>query len=119
MKHIYALLIKFLMVTVVLGIVLSLMTNLNINEILNISVAVTLISYVIGDLYVLSASNNTFATTIDVVLAIVTIYTFNYIWNIREISFADALVSAVVLGIGEWVFHKYVVRNVFPDSQKE
>ncbi|WP_352419234.1 hypothetical protein [Proteiniborus sp.] len=44
---------------------------------------------------------------------------YEFIWNIREISFADALVSAVVLGIGEWVFHKYVVRNVFPDRQKE
>lgn len=44
---------------------------------------------------------------------------YEFIWNIREISFADALVLAVVLGIGEWLFHKYVARNVFPDRQKE
>lgn len=118
MKHIYALLIKFIMVTVVLEIVLSLMTNLTFTEILNISIAVTLIAYAIGDLYILSSSNNTIATVADFVLTLVTIYLSNYILNIREISFTDAFVSALVLGIGEWIFHKYIARNVFPDREK-
>lgn len=114
MKHISALLIKFVMCVVVLEIVLRLITNLTFTEILYISAAVTIIAYIIGDLLILRVSN-TVATVADIGLSLVTIYAFNFIWNTREISFSDALIAAVALGVGEWFFHKYVASNVFPE----
>lgn len=116
MKHVYALLIKFIMVAVVLEIILGVMTDLAFTEILYVSVAVTVLAYVIGDLLILAASNNTVATLADAGLALFIIYMFNYIWPARTISFTDALVAAVVIGVGEWFFHKYVAKNVFPSE---
>ena len=118
MKHVYALIIKFIMVTVVLELVLSMLTELTLTDILYISMVVTALAYIIGDLLILPVSNNTIATVADIGLALVTIYMFNYLWNINEISFYDALISAVVVGAGEWFFHMYLGSNVFPNRKR-
>ncbi|WHH60039.1 DUF2512 family protein [Petroclostridium sp. X23] len=117
MKHINALLIKFMMIAVALEVILMLVTDLSFGAILYIALAVTLIAYVIGDLLILPASNNTVATIADAGLALVTIFMFNYVFRGAYISFADALLAAAVLGVGEWIFHKYVARAVFPERQ--
>lgn len=119
MKHVTALFVKFVMVALVLEIVLNMLTDLTFTNILYISLAVTVLAYIIGDLLILPASNNTVATVADAVLALFTVYMFNFLWNTREISFFDALIAAAVLGVGEWFFHKYVANKVFPDRQKE
>jgi hypothetical protein len=117
MKHVTALLIKYAMIALVLEIVLSILTHLTFVDILYISLIVTLFAYIIGDLLILSASNNIVATVADTGLALFIIYMFNYLWDSRPIDFSDALVAAVVIGAGEWFFHKYVASKVFPPSK--
>lgn len=119
MKHITALLVKFLMVAVVLEIILSLFTNLTFGNILYISAAVTILAYIVGDLLILPASNNTIATIADIFLALATIYAFNFWGNNRYISFTSSLISAIVIGLGEWFFHKYMYNNILPNKTKE
>jgi hypothetical protein len=118
MKHISALLIKFAMIAVVLEIVLGFLTDLTFGEILYISLAVTAAAYILGDLLILSVSNNTVATIADAGLALFVIYMFNFVYGDGRISFSDALVSAVVLAVGEWIFHKYVAKSVFPNREE-
>lgn len=117
MKHLTAILIKFVMVAVVLGIVLSIMTNLSFRNILLISAAVTVLAYVIGDLMILPASNNTTATIGDFGLALITIYLFNYFIRGAEISIWDAGIAALALAAGEWIFHKFVPRVINSESK--
>lgn len=112
MKHIAALLIKFVMVAVVLEIIFSILTTLTFASILYIAAAVTIIAYIIGDLLILPASNNTIASMSDVALALATMYMFNYIWSTTQIHFVSALIAAVIIGVGEWFFHKYVSNSV-------
>jgi hypothetical protein len=112
MRHIYAILIKFVMVTIILGIALSAMTDLTFNDILYVSATVTILAYVVGDLLILSITNNIVATIADAALALATIYAFNFILEQRNISFSDSLITALILGLGEWFFHKYVAKNV-------
>lgn len=119
MKHFTALLIKFIMVTLVLEIILNMLTNLTFTDILYISVSITVLAYIIGDLLILPASNNTVATLADFGLALVTIYMFNYLWDIRYISLYDALVAAAVLGVGEWFFHMYVDNQALPSYKED
>lgn len=119
MKHITALLIKYAMITVVLEAVLLTITDLTFSEILYVSLVVTILAYIIGDLFILSSTNNTIATLADAGLALATIYMFNFLWEYREISFADALIAAAAVGVGEWFFHKYVANRVFPERRKE
>ncbi len=117
MKHISALLIKFIMIAIVLELVLLLATNLTFGEILWIAVAVTIVAYLIGDLFVLPRSNNTVATLVDIGLAFITIYMYNYLFNNPVITVMDALIASVIIGIGEWVFHKYMETKVLPSER--
>lgn len=112
MKHIMALLIKFAMIAVVLSIVLGIMTDLSFVNILTLSVSITVIAYVIGDLLILSIANNTVTTILDVGIAFLAIYLYNILINVDLISGWDALVAAIVIGVGEWFFHRYVARRV-------
>ena len=119
MKHIYALLIKYVVITIICEIALGSLTNLTFGDILYISAAVTILAYIIGDLLILSATNNTVATISDFVLALVVIYLFNFLWTANMISFGDALITALVIGAGEWLFHKFVSNKIFPDTPNE
>lgn len=104
MKHIIALLIKFAMIA--------------FGQILYVSITVTAIAYIIGDVFILAVSNNIVATIADAGLALFIIYMFNFLWTNREISFYNALIAAVVIGACEWFFHKHVARNVFPNRRE-
>jgi Protein of unknown function (DUF2512). len=118
MKHVIAVIIKFVMASVILEIVLSFLTVLTFGQILMISLAVTAVSYIIGDLLVLSFSNNTVATLADALLAFAVIFLFNYRYGIGIISYTNAIIASVVLAVGEWFFHKYVSRAVFPNHRR-
>lgn len=50
----------------------------------------------------------------DAGLALFTIWAFNWIIPDADISFMDALIASAVLAVGEWFFHKYINRSVFP-----
>lgn len=113
MKHAIALLIKFAMVTVILEIVLLTFTNLEFWNIFWISVTVSLLMYLLGDIIILSSTNNTLAIIADIGLSFFLIYMFNYIWFDSEVTFVSCLAASILLGIGEQFFHKYVEKNVY------
>jgi hypothetical protein len=119
MRKVNALIIKFIMVTIVLEIVLNLMTNLTFWNTVVVSAAVTIIAYSIGDLLILRATNNIIATIADVGLAFVVIYMFNLISYTVQIPFISALVSAAALGVGEWFFHKHFADSLFPGRTEQ
>lgn len=98
------------MVSVILELVLYNMTRLSFGNILVVSLTVTVLSYLVGDLLILKYTNNIVATLADVGLALVTVYLFNFFYYRPGISFVTALITAVIVGIGEWVFHKFVFR---------
>jgi len=113
MKHVTALIIKFVMVAVILEVTFFILTNLNITEVLYLSALVTIVAYVLGDLIILPVSNNTIATIADMGLVVATIYFYNYLLRTTDIiSFTDALVPAVIIGLGEWFFHRYVASSI-------
>lgn len=116
MKHLIALLIKFIMVLAVLEVVLSLMTELDFVQILMMSVTVTILAYLIGDLLILSVSNNIVATIADAALVFVLLYFYNYFYP-GNITYSEAVAGAVVLAVGEWFFHKYMAASVLPSHR--
>lgn len=119
MKHLSALIVKYVMTAVILEIALLLLSDAGFGSILLISLIVTAISYIIGDMIILPATNNIIATIADMGLAAVTIYLCNFIWNNRIIPFLSALVSGVVLGVGEYFFHKIIDRSIDEDDITE
>lgn len=116
MKHIYALAIKFLMVSAILEIVLRLSTGLAATEILVISATVTALSYG-GDLLFLPKVFDSLAAIIDAGLSFVIIYMFNYWSRIEKIGIYDAIICAVIIGIGELFYHKFLELRIFPNKR--
>ena len=130
MNHLKALVVKFLMIAVVLLIILTGIFDVEFGDTLMISFVLTLVAYVLGDLMIFRKSGdrdnhnrtdhkkrNTIATISDIVVS------FLVIWLMGEALFADtenlmtaAILSALVIGGGEWFFHKYLDRNVFPEK---
>ena len=116
MKHIGAILLKYVMVAVILEIVLGWLTRNSFTNILVISAAVTVVSYLVGDLLIFAKSNNTIATIFDGVVTLIVLMLFNYARGYSPISFTTGLIATVVVAVGEVFFHRFVARNVLPDT---
>lgn len=72
--------------------------------------ALTIIAYLIGDLWILRATNNTIATLADAVLAYVLLWAAAEAMN-WPLSAGENLIITAILGIAEWVFHRYVLHT--------
>lgn len=72
--------------------------------------ALTLIAYLLGDQMILRATNNTVATLADAALAFMLLWIAAVVmdWNL---SAGEILVITALLGVAEWAFHRYVLRN--------
>lgn len=121
MNHVIAFLIKFVMVAAVLLIILTWIFDVSFVDTLIISLALTAIAYLMGDLMIFlnagkpedQKTRNTIATICDFVLAFLVIW---YIGHLLTDTTAEmvtpALLSAVVLAAGEWFFHLYMDQVV-------
>ena len=124
MDHVKALIMKFVMIAAVLLIVLTLLFDVPVGDTLWISLVLTLVAYAMGDLMIFRKAGdardqnkrNMIATISDIVVA------FLVIWLMGDALVGEnmdivtpAIISAIVIGGGEWFFHKYLDRNVFHD----
>lgn len=113
MRHVTALIMKFVMLTVVLGITLGLLGGATFGQVLLASLVLTAVAYAIGDLMILPATQNWVAVAADAVIA----------WAIlRFVAPAVAtggplLWSIVAIALGEFFFHNYVQESVLQPSQ--
>lgn len=120
MEHVKALIIKFIMVTAVLWVILGLFFGVDFGEIITISVILTPLAYVIGDLLVLRYFNNMMATIADFGLSFITIWLIGAAVINEPISVATAsLISALAISVGEWFYHSYVNAQVFDGQNKD
>lgn len=126
MNHVKALLMKFVMIAAVLLVVLTLLFDVPFMDTIWISLALTVVAYVMGDLMIFRKAGdrsdqnkrNAIATVSDIVVA------FLVIWLMGEALVGNnvdivmpAIISAIVVGGGEWFFHKYLDSSVFPEKQ--
>ena len=124
MRHLLALAIKFVMVTVVLLLVLTLGFDVSFVDTLLISLALTALSYAMGDIMIFlnagrpenQSSRNTIATFADFGMAFLVIWLIGWLLTGQNFEMVTpALVAALVLAAGEWFFHLYVDRSVVPE----
>jgi hypothetical protein len=70
----------------------------------------TVIAYFIGDQMILRMSNNIVATIMDAVLALVYFLIVEYMFDFG-LNFGEMVTISIVLGIAEWFFHRYFLRD--------
>ncbi|WP_050180677.1 DUF2512 family protein [Domibacillus robiginosus] len=129
MDHVKAIVMKFVMITVVLGIVLTGMYDAEFSDTLLISGVLSVVAYIIGDLLIFNKEGydyerkedhferNALATVSDIVLAffVVSIMGRSMFINGGDVL-AASFVSAIIIAAGEWFFHKYLDHHVFDDE---
>lgn len=126
MNHVKALAMKFLMIAAVLLIILTLFFDVPFVNTLWISLVLTLVAYVMGDLMIFRKAGdrsdqnkrNAIATVSDIVVAFLLIWLMGEALVSNDVNIiTPAIISAIVIGGGEWFFHKYLDRSVFPEKQ--
>ncbi|SFE83410.1 DUF2512 family protein [Alteribacillus iranensis] len=118
MKHLVALAIKTMLVFLVLSIVLSLFNDYALWNTLGLSLIIVVAAYIIGDIFILRATNNLISTLADIGLCTLVIWLIGPLILNEPVSFGLALLTSIIVGAGEWVFHKYVARAVFPNNER-
>ncbi|MGO4886860.1 DUF2512 family protein [Anaerobacillus sp. MEB173] len=114
MRHLNALLIKFLMTSVLLFFILTLGYGVSFGITMTISIIITLFAYALGDIVILPKSNNLYATLLDFGFSFVVIWLVLFLFIPQTFPYIGAaIVSAAAIAIGEWFFHKYMGMFVF------
>ncbi|SDN47504.1 Protein of unknown function [Psychrobacillus sp. OK028] len=108
-----ALLMKFVMITLVLWVVLGIFYDVSIPDILVTSVVLTVVGYV-GDIFILPKIGNVWAAISDFVIAYVVIYSLGSNIYVQPMALGSAaFISALLLMIGELYLHRYMDTNIF------
>lgn len=114
MAHVKAMFIKLLFIFFPLFLVMNIYYRIDFFTILWMSLILTLGTYLLGDLKILQYRGNVVATLSDFVTYFVAI------WAIGSLFFANiipwvmaALLSSVLISIGEWFFHQYLLKHYF------
>jgi|SRR5690625_5467 len=113
MDYVKAIVIKFVMSLAVLWFILGVFYNINFGHIFALSLIITPVSFILGDLFILPRFENWGATIADFILtfAVIWLYSVNVINAIFPVLTATAL-SALVISVAEIFFHQYVDRHI-------
>jgi hypothetical protein len=124
MKHIVALLIKYTAISAVLLMILGIFQGISIPRILFISLSITGVAYLIGDLLISPKYGNMVATIANFGLSFVGIWALTHLLtniNLTRNIGASAFLAALLISVAEIFFHIYmkkVVLHVDEDSQE-
>ena len=117
MRHIKALAIKLIALLVLSYIILGLFFNYSFGNVLTLTLLIGIVSYLLGDLLLLSRTNNLTATISDFATAM--ILTWFYLANITY-NENNLFIVSVILSLGvaiiNWFFHKYMITNVIREK---
>ncbi|WP_186578189.1 YndM family protein [Aquibacillus kalidii] len=114
MNHLKAIGIKFIVISIVLYSILAGFYTATIGNIFVISLLVTGVAYVLGDLFILPRFGNLIASIADLGLAFLSIWLLSSVFFAEEYGIMSAsLFSAILISCSEAVFHLYMNSKVF------
>ncbi|QQK81078.1 YndM family protein [Salicibibacter cibi] len=116
MRYVGALIIKLIMITFVSWFFLGLFGGVSFANILLVSVVLTGVSFLVGDLYLLKNFGNTLATVVDFVLVWAGLWALGAALFPFEGLVLYCIASAFFIAAGEGFFHLYMERNVLPNE---
>lgn len=117
MKHLWAFLIKFTAIGVVLFSLFGIFNTASLTAIFFITLTLTIVAYFIGDLYTLPKFGNWIAAIADFGLAFVVIWFFSVaLFEGSEGILWMSFIAALTISVIEVLFHIYIKNHVLSDS---
>lgn len=119
MKHLKALVVKALFIWAILWITLTGIYNVSFMDSTIVGVIIVGMIYVLGDLVILRKIGNIAATMADAGAAALILWLYLTSMNVTTDLWMMVLIPAVVIGLAEWFFHKWLLKeNIVPDERK-
>ncbi|MFC2947066.1 YndM family protein [Virgibacillus sediminis] len=116
MRYMTALAIKFVMIAAVLWIVLGAIYGVSFGDIFAISLILTGLSF-LADVYLLPVIENFGSTLADFGLALAGVWVLGgYLFEETIPLGTAALISALIIAVGEFFFHQYMENTVFEEN---
>ncbi|MEI3613227.1 YndM family protein [Pseudogracilibacillus sp. SO30301A] len=113
MDYVKALVIKFVMCLAVLWLVLGVFYNVSFGHILTLSIILTPVSFILGDLFILRRFENWGATIADFLMVFAIVWFYGaYFINVTFPVITAAALSALIISVGEIFFHRYVDNHI-------
>ena len=103
--------IKFVMTFIVAAIAFYFMERNAWIWILAVSIVVTAVNYLIGDLVVLPSYGNIVASIGDGVMAGLVAYIMSLLFTTFDLTITAILTFGVLIAVGEYLFHQYLVKS--------
>lgn len=117
MRHLTAMAIKFISTLVLLYVILGLFFDLSFTNVFLITLALGVISYILGDMMILPRTNNMVATIADFGLAFLLIWIMSQNLTYGDNTFWPSLIAALGIALFEYFFHRYLNKNVINASE--
>ena len=118
MKHLKALVVKALFIWAILWITLTGIYNVSFMDSTIVGVIIVVMIYVLGDLVILRKIGNIAATIADAGASALILWLYPTSMNYTTDLWMMVLVPAVLIGLAEWFFHKWLLKeNIVPDER--
>ncbi len=113
MRYLSSFIMKWIVIAAVLLVVYSAVYTADAGRVLLMSMLFTAVSF-LADVFILPRVDNTTETVLDLFLSFFLLWAFGA-WLIsgQVPLVAAALISTIVIAVGEWYLHSYMKKNVF------
>lgn len=112
-KHFNALITKFLLIVTVLGLFLPAVGNVLTSTAVIAAVVVTVTAYLIADLLVLPKYGNRAAVAMDGLITMAITWEAAWVLENVQVPILGLLLVALIVGLGEWYYHRYLAKLIF------
>ncbi len=111
MKNLVNLIIKMALITVILALLIPVYGESTWTQTLVTAAVLTLLSYILSDLWILPKYGNLASLIADLGLGALTIWAMEQALPQFVLSATGLWVIAIVFTIGEWLFHYYLLTT--------
>lgn len=118
MSHVKTILIKFLIFSIIILFVF-LFYGFPFRSLLLLAASLAIVTYVLGDVFILPLTGNRVATIADGAVALLGVLLWTMPSFGLQISlFAGAVFVAIIIAVCEWFLHIYVIGRMWRDDHE-
>ncbi|MCL6559435.1 MAG: YndM family protein [Firmicutes bacterium] len=106
-----ALLVKFVMTLIFAAATLAFIRGNSWGWVFVVAVVATILNYLVGDLLILPAFGNITAAISDGIIGALSAYVIDLLVPAFRTTTAALLIFAILIAVGEYFFHQYLLRS--------
>jgi prepilin signal peptidase PulO-like enzyme (type II secretory pathway) len=111
MRHLIPLIIKYFLIALSLSLILPLFGRNAVTAVFYTAVPITVILYTLSDLTVLPRHGNAAASVFSALMTGLILWASVYLLPGLTPSWSGSLLGSMAIGISDWYYHRWLIRN--------